>query len=225
MKQILLFLGIALLAFFATSWFLKSNKSSNRMDVKINRFDKELFSITTTNVQEKMLAWENDFGTFPQFFETQIMQRGTLSDMEYATNLIAFTQHVDMREAYDSTALLYQDFSVIQNDLELAFGQFSVNFPSLPIPEIILFFGGFNYGVVTYDGNVAIGKTSYIFCGVFNKTYKNASDIEYPSFTFFISSTKSSNPTTTTSIPRTEKTEKRICFAMYLSRIFTSYLL
>ena len=180
MKQILLFLAIALLAFFTTSWFLKSNKSSKRIDVKINRFDEELFSITTKNVQEKMLAWENNFGTFPQLFETQIMQRGTLSDVEYATNLIAFTQHIDMREAYDSTSLLYQDFSVIQNDLELAFGQFSVNFPSFPIPEITLFFGGFNYGVVTYDGNVAIGLEHFL--GEKSKFYQLLGDPEYLRF-------------------------------------------
>ena len=142
--------------------------------LKINRFDEELFSITPENVQEKMLAWENEFGTFPDVFETQIMQRGTLSDKEYATNLIAFTQHVDMREAYDSTVLLYQNFSVIQNDLELAFGQFSVNFPSFPIPEITLFFGGFNYGVVTYDGNIAIGLEHFL--GEKSKFYRFVTD-------------------------------------------------
>ena len=39
MKQILLFLAMALLAFFASIWFLKSNKHSAMVDLKINRFE------------------------------------------------------------------------------------------------------------------------------------------------------------------------------------------
>ena len=180
MKQILLFLGIALLAFFAASWFLKSNKSSERVDLKINRFDDELFSITPENVQEKMLAWENDFGTFPEVFATQIMNSSQLTTAQYYDELLAFTQHKDMREAYDSTVVVFDDFNEFEHSLELAFGQFTNEFPSYPLPEITTFFGGFNYGVVTYDNNIAIGLENFL--GTNSKFYQFLGDPEYLRF-------------------------------------------
>ena len=85
-----------------------------------------------------------------------------------------------MREAYDSTVLLFADFSEIEEKLELAFGQFSVDFPSYPIPEITTFFGGFNYGVVTYDNNIAIGLENFL--GEKSKYYVLLGDPEYLRF-------------------------------------------
>jgi hypothetical protein len=108
------------------------------------------------------------------------MQKGTLNDRQYYYELLAFTQHYDMREAYDSVALLFDDFSEIEEDLEYAFGQFSVDFPSYPIPEITTFFGGFNYGVVTYDNNIAIGLENFL--GKNSKYYSLLGDPEYLKF-------------------------------------------
>jgi len=180
MKQILLFLAMALLAFFASIWFLKSNKHSAMVDLKINRFDEELFSINTENVHEKILYWENNFGTFPEIFATQIINSSQLNTTKYYDDLLAFTQHKDMREAYDSTVIFFDDFSEFEHSLELAFGQFTNEFPSYPVPEITTFFGGFNYGVVTYDNNIAIGLENFL--GKNSKFYKFLGDPEYLRF-------------------------------------------
>jgi hypothetical protein len=157
-----------------------SNKSSERVDLKINRFDEELFSITANNVQEKMLAWENDFGTFPEVFATQIMNSSQLTTAQYYDELLAFTQHKDMREAYDSTVVVFDDFSEFEHSLELVFGQFTNEFPSYPLPELTTFFGGFNYGVVTYDDNIAIGLENFL--GANSKFYQFLGDPEYLRF-------------------------------------------
>ena len=180
MKQILLFLAMALLAFFASIWFLKSNKYSERVDLKINRFDEELFSINTENVHEKILSWENNFGTFPDIFAAQIINSSQLNTTQYYDDLLAFTQHKDMREAYDSTVIFFDDFSEFEHSLELAFGQFTNEFPSYPVPEITTFFGGFNYGVVTYDNNIAIGLENFL--GANSKFYQFLGDPEYLRF-------------------------------------------
>tara|TARA_B100001758_G_scaffold247957_1_gene269144 strand:+ start:16328 stop:17332 length:1005 start_codon:yes stop_codon:yes gene_type:complete len=180
MKQILLFFSIALLSLFIAIWILSYNKVYEKVDLEVHRFDKELFSITEENVQDKMLSWEADYGTFPAVFASQIMRSMQLNNKQYEKELLAFTYQKDMREAYDSTILLYEDFSSIQHDLELAFGQFSTSFPSFPIPEITTFFGGFNYGVVTYDNNIAIGLENFL--GINSKFYKYLSDPKYLRF-------------------------------------------
>jgi len=177
MSRIVLFLVIALL-FFVIGYSLQKEKE--QVDLKVSRFEQSLFAINNENVEELNGKLEADFGTFNEVFATQIMQKGNLSDTQYYHELLAFTQHNDMKEAYDSVALLFVDFSEIEEELELAFGQFSVDFPSYPIPEITTFFGGFNYGVVTYDNNIAIGLENFL--GKNSKYYSLLGDPEYLRF-------------------------------------------
>ena len=128
MNRIVLFLSVALLS--------SCNVNREKVDLKVNRFEKTLFEINNDNVEKLASKLEADFGTFNEVLATQIMQKGNLTDTQYYHELLAFTQHNDMREAYDSVALLFADFSEIEEELEFAFGQFSVDFPSYPIPEI-----------------------------------------------------------------------------------------
>ena len=172
MNRIVLFLTVALL-FSCTS-------NKRKVDLKVSRFEKTLFEINNDNVDILSAKMEADFGTFNEVFATQIMQKGTLTDTQYDNELLAFTQHNDMLEAYDSVALLFANFSEIEEELEFAFGQFSVDFPSYPTPEITTFFGGFHYGVVTYDNNIAIGLENFL--GKNSKYYSLLGDPEYLRF-------------------------------------------
>ncbi|MDC0249336.1 hypothetical protein OAK24_00475 [Flavobacteriales bacterium] len=171
MNRIVLFLTISVLF---------SCTSQKKVDLKINRFEQILFEINIDNVAELTKRLRSDFGTFDEVFAAQIIQKGRLTDAEYQNELLAFTQHNDMREAYDSVALLFADFSEIEEELEFAFGQFSVDFPSYPIPQITTFFGGFNYGVVTYDDNIAIGLENFL--GESSKYYALLGDPSYLRF-------------------------------------------
>ncbi len=113
MNRIVLFLT-AVLLFSCTA-------DKEKVDLKVNRFEKTLFEINNDNVEELASKWEADFGTFNEVFATQIMQKGNLTDTQYYHELLAFTQHNDMREAYDSVALLFAYFSKIEEELEFAF--------------------------------------------------------------------------------------------------------
>ena len=61
---------------------------------------------------------ENDFGTFNEVFETQIMQKGEMTKGEYSKELLTFVNHPEMREAYDSLMLLFSDISEIEKELK-----------------------------------------------------------------------------------------------------------
>ena len=179
MKRIHFLLIIILLLMILLN-ILSRKQQNKKVDIKINRFEKALFSINEGNVAFEVVNWKNNFGTFPEVFATQIILRTQLNDEQYYNELLSFTHQKDMREAYDSTALLFKDFTDIEEVLEFAFGQFAVDFPSYLTPEITTFFGGFNYGVVTYDNNVAIGLENFL--GQNSKFYKYLSDPEYIRF-------------------------------------------
>jgi len=180
MKPIVLFLSVTLVTFLLTSWLLSLSADAEKLDLKVNRFEQALFEINAENVVELSSKWKTDFGTFDEVFAGQIMQKGNLTDEQYHRELLAFTQHKDMREAYDSVVIMFADFTAIQQELELAFWQFSNDFPSYPIPEITTFFGGFNYGVVTYDDNIAIGLENFL--GENSKYYSLLGDPSYLRF-------------------------------------------
>jgi hypothetical protein len=180
MKRIvLLLLGILILLLVAILFFTSFNKAE-KLELKINRFDQELFSINAENIIEKSNKWGEDFGSFNDVFSNQIMQIYQLDKDEYYNSLLEFTNDKDMREAYDSTALLFSNFSEIKHELELAFGHFTTSFPSYPVPEITTFFGGFNYGVITYDNNIGIGLENFL--GKNSKYYKYLGHPKYLKF-------------------------------------------
>jgi len=172
MNRIVFFLTISVLF----SCEIKKEK----LDLKINRFEQVLFSINEGNIDSISVSLSENFGTFNEVFATQVMQKGNLTDKQYYNDLLAFTQHKDMREAYDSASLSFIDFTDFKQELEYAFWQFSYYFPSYPTPEITTFFGGFNYGVVTYDDNIAIGLENFL--GQNSKYYQLLGDPEYLRF-------------------------------------------
>ena len=180
MKSIVLFLSITLVTFFVTSLIFSYFPEDKKVKLKVNRFEQELFSITTHNLIEKSDSWDTIFGSFPDVFAAQIMNSSQLTTAQYYNELLSFTQNKDMREAYDSTVVVFDDFSEFEHSLELAFGQFTNEFPSYPLPEITTFFGGFNYGVVTYDNNIAIGLENFL--GTNSKFYQFLGDPEYLRF-------------------------------------------
>lgn len=180
MKPIVLFLSISLVAFLVASLIFSYFPEDKKVALKVNRFEHELFSITTDNLIEKSNSWDTIFGSFPEVFAAQIMNSSQLTTVQYYDELLAFTHHKDMREAYDSTVVVFDDFSDFEHSLELAFGQFINEFPSYPLPEITTFFGGFNYGVVTYDNNIAIGLENFL--GTNSKFYQLLGDPEYLRF-------------------------------------------
>ena len=180
MKQVVFFLLGIVIVFLVANWIFFSFDQVEKLNLTINRFEQELFLINKDNVIEKSNQFNTEFGSFNEFFTAQILQISSFKKEDYYNALLAFSQDKDMREAYDSTALAFSDFSDIQLDLELAFGRFATSFPSFPIPEITTFFGGFNYGVVTYDNHIAIGLENFLGKG--SKFYKYLGDPKYLRF-------------------------------------------
>ena len=176
-ENFLICLMIRIVFVLSISVLFSCTTQKEKLDLKINRFEQVLFSINEDNTEAVAESLKENFGTFNEVFASQIMQSGNVTDQQYLQDLLDFTQHRDMKEAYDSVAFLFADFSSLEQELEFAFWQFSNYFPSYPIPEITTFFGGFNYGVVTYDDNIAIGLENFL--GKNSKYYQLLGNPEY----------------------------------------------
>ncbi len=166
--------------FVAVLVLFSCTTNRQKLDLKINRFERTLFLINVSNAEVVSKKLEENFGTFNEVFTYQIMQKDNLTNDQYLQELINFTEHKDMREAYDSVDVLFGDFTEFEKELEFAFWQFSNYFPSYPVPKITTFFGGFNYGVVTYDDNIAIGLENFL--GKDSKYYQLLGNPQYLRF-------------------------------------------
>ncbi len=171
---------ILLLIVFFLFFSCQMEEKDNLVKIKYKRFEQALFSINSENVHEKIKKIRLDFGTFNEFFEARIMHKGLVNDIDYADNLLMFIQHPDMLEAGDSVAHVFKDISDIENDLNIAFSNFHYYFPDYDLPEITTYFGGFNYGVITYDKNIAIGLEHFL--GYKSKFYRLLQNPEYICF-------------------------------------------
>ena len=177
MKRIVFLLVIFISIVSTFIWVFYNSNQIDKVDLKVKRFEEALFSLTKDNVVQNLNEWDEKFGTFNNVFISQIMQIPYSDNINYYNEILSFIKDNDMKEAYDSTAVMYSDFSDIISELEMAFGIFSNEFPSYPTPDIITFFGGFNFGVVTFDDNIAIGLENFL--GTNSKFY---SYLGYPEY-------------------------------------------
>lgn len=163
--------------FFLIFIYSCSQREVEIIELDFNRFEMAVFNFTSDSNVSDLHA---DFGTFSEVFKTQIIQTGTINDSDYVKELLDFVNHPDMREAYDSTLIMYSNITDIKRDLNYAFSIANTYFPKLPIPDITTFFGGFNYGVVSYDNNIAIGLENFL--GENSKFYTLLQDPKYLRF-------------------------------------------
>ena len=179
MKRLVFFTSLFFICFLAAYFYNRFTTKTNVV-LEVNRFEQELFSINEDNIAAKTAGWQEVFGSFNEIFTTQIIRISDQDTLGYYNALLAFVQDQDMREAYDSTCMIFADFSDIHSDLELAFGRISNVFPDYPMPDITTFFGGFNFGVVTYDNNIGIGLENFL--GQNSKYYRYLGDPKYLRF-------------------------------------------
>ena len=149
MKRLVFILMSSFFTCLLILWLIHSNNKVEVVNVTVNRFDKYLFELFEQNKIEDISCLDIKFGSFNEVFVTQIMQIANEYNVQQCDKVIDklydFTQNNDMQEAYDSTSLLFSDFSDFSADISSAFTLCNNYFPDYPTPKIITFFGGFNY--------------------------------------------------------------------------------
>src|SRR5688572_20653586 len=92
-------------------FFLFCTCSHNRMEVdietvsipqiKFQRLEKDVFSITKDNLTEKTNEIKNNYGMFYERYLSSFINRGGTGDSLYEPNILNFVKDKDMRDAYD----------------------------------------------------------------------------------------------------------------------------
>ena len=131
-------------------------------NLNYHRYEELVFSVNDENYQNIINNFEINHKIFSEFFSNNILNQKDIKNESFKSELYSFTNHPDMREAYDSVSLFFKDLSQIKNEVDLAFTNINKYFPNYSLPEVYTFFGGFKYGVVFYDNVVGIGLENFL---------------------------------------------------------------
>jgi hypothetical protein len=168
MKQVAnVFLFLTLLCYFAcnnpTAHKVPESVAEQAFDLKVNRFDKDLFALKTDSQsipQLKKLA--SAYPDFFYLFTKRIINIGDSSNPQMPGLLHGFLHDRYINEMYQEVSKQYADVSEYNRDLTAAFKAYHYFFPEAKIPEITYFVSGYNYASITTATTLGIGLEMYL---------------------------------------------------------------
>lgn len=130
------------------------------IQVKIERFDEQLFRIDTNNVIHGIQLLNDSFPTFTPTYFSQILGLGPFSDTSaaMAEAVGRFVGNKDFRALQDSVEAHFANTAPLEKELTQAFRLAKYYLPQFEVPKVVSFISAIgNYGAVTVDSLVGIG--------------------------------------------------------------------
>ena len=133
--------------------------------IVFKRLDKDVFSLTPENCQQKMMEYQKKYSTFYTRYVSSIVNNGGQIDSLYSQTLLRFINNQDIKHAYNDLTKIYTDNDVelIGDDMTEAVKRFKVFFPKRKTPkQFVTFMSGFQFNVVYVDSTLGIGLDMYL---------------------------------------------------------------
>lgn len=139
------------------------------VSVKIQRFDKDLFSISPNKIKESIPQLSKSYGNFFQLFGEGIIGIGKQSDPQFTIYLEKFLTSEMVLETYKRVQLKFPNLDILDAEFTNAFKRYHYYFPNRCVPSIYAFVSGYNQSTVLADSILGIGLDRYL--GVDYKDY------------------------------------------------------
>jgi len=147
------------------------------IDINIYRFDKELITVDSTNIDKKLAVWDSPLNGFHHFYFRTFLNMEYESDNQLKENILYFNREDEVVEINSEIDKNFKSLSDIENDLEFVFGKFKFYFPNLEIPKSLIAVNSFHsYGMVTYGDTLVVGLDFYL--GEKNPLYRGYYDYQ-----------------------------------------------
>jgi gliding motility-associated lipoprotein GldB len=162
----LLLLVIAF-AFISCKHNSKPDVSGISVDVKVERFDKDLFAGKGKDVKQTDALLAKKYGTFYSDYVHRIVGDGNYNGPQILSTLYKDQAYTDLNTEAEAT---FRDFTPIEKDLSQTFKYIQFYYPKSKVPKIISFVSGF--AVQTPIGDDYLGIGLDMFMGKNSKFYK-----------------------------------------------------
>jgi hypothetical protein len=153
---------LCLLISACASYEQKPNIDNVKDEVRILRFEKDLFNTDFDKVEDSIVFFKKKYGEFFDLFNYKIVKIGDCNNPSYPAFLKGFLTDYNINKLKQTVDSAFLDFSVTENELRIMFRYFKYYFPEKNVPVIITYFSGFNQSVVTTDTIIGIGLDKYL---------------------------------------------------------------
>jgi len=147
----------------------KSNDNPNvshiPVEVKIRRFEKDLFRLDTARMEEELERLEQAYPEFSEVYFGQVLgsKDTAIAPGGHPAYVKGFITHPAVRKLYDTTLLAFPDLEFLEKELKQAFQYLEHYFPETRTPDLTTFISeytvaGFIYG----DNSLAVGLDFFL---------------------------------------------------------------
>ena len=136
--------------------------SEINVDLKVKRFDQDLFRHSKGISPEIVKELNSNYGLFFQDFTQSVINIGSPKNPKLFHQLNDFTKDPYIKEIKKDADKLYSNFSSYETELKEAFKHYKFYFPNKKTPQIITYTSGFNYAVTTDESYLGIGLDMFL---------------------------------------------------------------
>ena len=154
--------GFAFLLGGCSSKPLDVDVSGIQADIKLERFDRDLFMMDQDTVSAAIGALYEVYGDFFDVFNVHVISIGQASSRRYSSYLSMFINDPTNREVFEYTNDVFASTSAIEEDLSNGFRHYLYHYPDSLAPRVVAYVSRFNQGLFTVGSFVGVGLDQYL---------------------------------------------------------------
>lgn len=159
----------------------KPDVSAIQLDVKLMRFDKDLFDFRTKDYAQQSVFMQGKYGPFYNFYIDHFVigphPAGDTTHIEHEA-LTKFLSDTYISRIQDSINKHFNNVKDVEQDLTLSFKYFKYYFPKATVPKVAGVNSGFALGAFTY-GKDMVGIGLDLYMGPHDIDYDSAGIYQY----------------------------------------------
>ena len=135
------------------------------VDVKIRRFEEDLFKIDTNNIQAELQVLEEKYPEFGQiFFENILRSKDSLTAPQgHEAFVKGFIYHPALQFLRDTCQVLFPSLEPFEEEFASAFQFYKYYYPNDSVPDITTFISEYTIGAFIYgDNSLACGLDFFL---------------------------------------------------------------
>ncbi|HOZ30891.1 MAG TPA: hypothetical protein PLL66_08235 [Bacteroidales bacterium] len=159
---LLVVIGVFVIRHFVNRNPLDVDVSDIDIEVRVERFDKELDAVLDGDPYKKINKLSEKYTDFFEIYNYDIISIGGTENQSYLTYLQTFLSDYSVTEATKEVNRVFTDMSSIDDELTEGFKHLVYYYPKLKVPRIVSFIAGFNHSVIVTENFIGIGLDKYL---------------------------------------------------------------
>jgi hypothetical protein len=160
--RLLLTLFASLALFGCHSSGNRIKKPAEKLNIKVERFDRELFEISTDTLAQSLTRLYRNYDDFLDVFSYHIIGIGSPASRDYQTYMLLFLNDRLNREVYGEVQKIFPDLEPLEKEMSTAFSLYKSAYPGSNIPRVIAYVSRFNNSTFTVGNYIGIGIDRYM---------------------------------------------------------------